>query len=408
MKKLPVIGQENNLTFEFKSLLDFANPIYLDNNATTQIDDDATNEIIKALEKNYANPSGIHNASKIVKHNILIARENVAGFIGCMPDEVIFTSGGTESINTVINSVIQTHYPRKKIITCVTEHGATLNRLKELEKLWSPKYDIVYLDVNQYGNFDINKLENMLSNNVQTNLLVTLMAANNETGTIHTNLDQAIQLSHKYGALFHIDAVQVAGKLSLKQYIDMGTDFLTVSGHKFHAPKGIGAIYVKSGIAFTPTIFGGSQESGKRAGTENVPGILALGAIAKKMPEASSYVKPLHEKFINMLSSKLPSIIINGGGVYGTINIGFKYVHREAMVLKLSEYGVYASVGSACANGIEVSHVLKAMCVSQEYIHGSVRFSLSKYTTEDEIIRAVEIIYRAYCEIRDISFGIMP
>lgn len=402
MNKLPVIN--NAQSFEFHSLNDYVRPIYLDNNATTQIDDDAANEMFIALEKNYANPSGAHLAGKIARQGIENARKHVADFIGCEPSEVIFTSGGTESINSVINSVIKTHHAKKNIITCLTEHGAVLNRLKELDST----YNVYYLNVDRNGRFELAALEKLLLENPNSNLLVSLMAANNETGTIHDNIFDAIKLSHNYNALFHVDAVQIAGKIPLAQYIAAGTDFLTISGHKFHAPKGIGALFVRNNIPFYPTIMGGYQENNRRAGTENVPGIVALGALAKKMPLATDLMKKLHQKFIYALSARIPSCIINGGGVPGTINVGFKHIHREAMVLRLSQYDLYASVGSACAKGIEPSHVLSAMKVPQEYLHGSVRFSLSKYTTEEEINRAIDIIETVYNEIRSYSIGIIP
>ena len=406
MKKLTVLKEED--TFSFKSLADFSRPIYLDNNATTQIDDDAAEEMLRMLEKDFANPSGMHTAGKVAKQNIENARKHVAEFIGCESSEVIFTSGGTESINTVFNSVLKTHYPRRHIISCWTEHGATLNKLKEIEEKWDPKYKISYLDVNRDGKFDLAQLESFLCEKPHMNLLVSLMAANNETGTIHDNLFEAIALAHKYDALTHVDAVQIAGKLSIKPYINAGADFLTISGHKFHAPKGVGALFVRKGIKFYPTIIGGYQENNRRAGTENVPGIVALGAVAKKMPVCGNEMLKLHEKFIQLLSTHVPSCIINGGGVPGTINVGFKYVHREAMVAKLSQYDVYASVGSACAKGIEPSHVLKAMGIPNEYIHGSVRFSFSKYTTENEVERAIDAIKKSYDEVRSYSKGIIP
>lgn len=408
MKKLPVINNSQTEDFSFKSLADFARPIYMDNNATTQVDDDAVLAMLEVLEKSYANPSGMHSAGRFVKQKMEKAREYVADFMGCTPKEIVFTSGGTEAINAAISSVLKTHYPRRNIISCITEHGATLNKLKEIEERWDTKYNVWYLDVDKNGNFSLSQLEEFLSRTPHHNLLVSLMAANNETGTIHHNLLDAIALAHKYGALFHTDAVQIAGKLPIYPYIKAGTDFLTISGHKFHTPKGIGALYIKDGIPFSPTIIGGHQEQGRRAGTENVPGIVGFGAVAKKMPGFAGTAIVRHEKFIELLSKRIPSCIINGGGVPGTVNVGFKYVHREAMVARLSQYDLYASVGSACARGIAPSHVLLAMKVPDEYIHGSVRFSFSKYTTDDEINRAVDIIEQAYNEIRLYSIGIIP
>lgn len=400
MNKLPIINAEKPLDFDFTSLLNFAAPIYLDNNATTKIDDDASSAILKMLEIDYANPSGMHKAGRIAQEYISKARLDISNFLGCLSSEIVFTSGATEGIVTAINSSINTQ-KKKHIISCVTEHSATLNTLKHLEE---NGYIISLLEVDRNGCFKIDDLNKLINDNTA---LVTLMAANNETGTIHKNIDSAVAIAHKYNALFHLDAVQVAGKLHLKPYIDMSIDFLTISGHKLHGPKGVGVLYIKNNTPFQPTIIGGSQENGRRAGTENVPGIVAIGVIAKKNPCFRDTVYKLHEKFITALSLKIPSVIINGGGVPGTINVGFKYVHREAMVVKLSLNGVYASVGSACAKGIESSHVLKAMKVPQEYINGSVRFSMSKYTTEEEIDKAVGIIVNTYNDIRKLSIGII-
>lgn len=410
MKKLPVVNNQETEEFSFKSLADFARPIYMDNNATTQVDDDAMSAMLEVLEKSYANPSGMHLAGRVAKEKVEKARQYVADFIGCAPKEVIFTSGGTESINSVFNSVVKTHYPRRHFISCQTEHGAVLNKLKEFDTYDGMRYKVSYLDVDRNGNFSLEQLEEFLTMRefAHSNLLVSLMAANNETGTIHHNIFDAINLAHKHGALFHVDAVQVAGKLPLKPYIEAGTNFLTISGHKFHAPKGVGALYVKDGTPFAPMIIGGYQEYERRAGTENVPGIVALGAVAKKLPGFAGSAIARHERFIEMLSKRIPSCIINGGGVPGTINVGFRYVHREAMVAKLSEYDLYASVGSACARGIQPSHVLLAMKTPDEYIHGSVRFSMSKFTTDEEIDRAIDIIERAYSEVRSYSVGIIP
>lgn len=406
MTKLPVLNNSTVEEFSFKSLADFARPIYMDNNATTQVDDDAILVMLEAMEKSYANPSGIHAAGQAVKQKIEQARKYVADFIGCLAKEVIFTSGGTEGINSVIESVMrstQSNNYSHHFVTCRTEHGAVLNKIDEAQHRGAL---VSYLDVDGKGYFDITQLEKILSSHANTSL-VSLMAANNETGTIHHNLFDAIAMVHKYGSLFHTDAVQIAGKLSLHPYIKAGTDFLTISGHKFNAPKGIGALYVKTNTPFTSFVVGGYQEYNRRAGTENVPGILALGAVAKKMPQYGEAMIKLHEKFITMLSKRIPSCIINGGGVPGTINVGFKYVHREAMVAKLSQHDLYASVGSACARGIEPSHVLVAMNTPKEYLHGSVRFSFSKYTVEEEIIKAVGIIDKVYDEIRSYSKGIV-
>ncbi len=402
MKKLPVLGTQEVENINFQSLQDFINPIYLDNNATTRVDEDAVVAMMRTMENDYGNPSASHNYGHTSFDLIKEARQNVADFIGCKSNEIIFVSSGTEGINAVINSVTSILSSRKTIITCATEHSATLNKIK-----YGQKYNSILLSVDNDGEFSLDVLEEQLKNNITSNLLVSLMAVNNETGTIHNNIYGAIDLAHKYNTLIHIDAIQAAGKIPLKPYIDAGVDYLTISGHKFHAPKGIGAVYIKTGSPFEPIFFGGNQEYGLRAGTENVPGIVGMGVVAKKMPKFGIEMTELHDLFHTLLKDSIPSCIINGGGLHGTINVGFKYVHREAMVIKLSEYDLYASIGSACSSGFGPSHVLKAMDVSQDYIHGSVRFSLSKYTTKNEIIRAIPIIDKAYTELRNMSLGII-
>jgi cysteine desulfurase len=407
MKKLPVINNEAPEKIEFESLKDRTRPIYMDNNATTEIDTDALDAMIRALEVEYANPSAVHAAGRIVKERIELARQYVSIFMGCGANEFIFTSSGTESINAVISSVVKANTGRNHIITCATEHNATLNALKSLDN----SILVSYLEVDRYGSFSLSELDKLLQGHAGSNLLFTIMAANNETGSIHQYLFDAIDLAKKHNTLIHIDAVQVAGKLPLYPYIDSGIDYMSISGHKFHAPKGIGALYIKPGAPFSPTFFGGSQEFGLRAGTENVPGMVGMGVVAKSMPMYEKMAQ-LYDLFLALLRDKVPSCIVNNAELLknqlmGTINVGFKYVHREAMVVKMSEYDLYASIGSACAAGIEPSHVLKAMKVPQEYIHGSVRFSFSKYTTENEIRRAVDIIEKAYNELRAISVGIV-
>ena len=404
--RLPVVDNSDALELDFRSLSEFVSPVYMDNNATTQVDSDAISAMIGVMENEFANPSSIHAGGTKARGLIEEARSNAAMFIGCLPKEVIFTSGATESINSAISSAVTTQYPRTHFVSCLTEHGATLNKLKEVES--KTGYKVSYLDVDGVGRFSTQQLKELLGREPQRTNLVCLLAVNNETGTIHDNIFEAIELAHQYGALFHIDAVQAAGKMPLKPYIDAGVDFLSLSGHKFHAPKGIGALFVKKSIQFAPSILGGYQEDSKRAGTENVPGIVALGTVCKKyVADGLADMTGVHKKFVKQLSGKIPLCIMNGGGVSGTVNVGFKYVSREAMVVKMSQYGLYAGVGSSCASGIEPSHVLKAMKVPKEYIHGSVRFSCSKYTTEAEVDRAVDIIAKAYDEVRSMGIGIV-
>lgn len=405
--KLPVINNRppeiEMEEFSFQSLYDRIEPVYLDNNATTAIDQSALTEMMKALELDYANPGALHQAGKTAKKLVEDARKNVASFIGCKNDEVVFMGSGSEAINTAIISATSIGHAAY-ILTCKTEHKATITTAEQMNGY------VGYLSVDKEGRFSIDELVAMFEERYRTTCdfsLLSLMIANNETGTIHKNIDKAIELAHKYGALVHLDAVQIAGKKEIKPYIEMGTDYLSISGHKFHASKGVGALYVRTGAPYTALIYGGLQENERRAGTENVPAIVSMGVVAKKYPLFGKKEEQLHRKFIRLLRSRVPSCIINGGDMVGTINVGFQYVHREAMIIKLSQNDVYAGIGSACSLGIKPSHTLEAMNVPPDYIHGSIRFSMSKYTTEQEIDRAVEVIGKVYDELREMGRGII-
>jgi len=400
--KLPIIKENSVENVMFESFHDMIMPIYFDNNATTRVDEDAVIAMMDVMENYYGNPSALHKSGQRMADLINDARNNIASFIGCAINQFIFVSSGTEAINSVIDSVVKL-FPRKnRIITCVTEHNATLNKLK-----FDTKHDICYLSVDHHGRVSLDELEGYLKNDINNNALFTIMACNNETGTIHKNIFDAITLAHKYNCLVHIDAVQIAGKLPIKPYIDAGVDYLTISGHKFHCPKGIGVLYFKDNTTLYPIFFGGNQEYGLRAGTENAPAIIAMGTVARKNPLFTDNMKNMHDLFISLLTNRIPSCIINGGDLPGTINVGFKYIHRDAMVVKLSENMLYSSIGSACSTGLQPSHVLKAMNVPNEYINGSLRFSFSKYTTEYEVRKSIDIIEKAYNELRNISIGII-
>lgn len=390
MTVLPVI---KNIDIDFKSLQDKERSIYFDNNSTTEIDEDAATSMLVAAESGYGNPSTSHRHGRDAKIALESAREAVAKFMSANQEEVIFTSGGTESINTAINSAICTS-SKKRIISCKTEHKATLSKLKSLDKT----HDIILLPVDNDGRIDLNDFKQFINNNT---CLVTLMAANNETGTYHNNLTEIIDIARRHGAATHIDAVQVAGKESLARFMDMGPNLMSISGHKFHAPKGIGALYISKNTPFVPLIFGGEQEFAKRAGTENVPSAIALGIAASKARYLSDELRDL---FIHLLKNSIPSIAINGAlGVANTVNVGFPGVHRDALVTELSNNKLMASTGSACTKGTTPSHVLLAMNISEEYIHSSVRFSFSKLTTKSEIEKSIPIIKNAYERILSIS-----
>jgi cysteine desulfurase len=366
--------------------------IYLDNNATTKVDPEVVRAMLPFLSEFYGNPSSMHTFGGQVGKAVKTARSQVAQLLGAEDSEIVFTSCGSEGNNTAIRAAIAAQPDRKHIITTAVEHPAVLNVCKQLEK---QGYTVTYLSVDGKGQIDLMELEAALTGNTA---LVTMMYANNETGVIFP-VEQVGQLAKEYGAAFHVDAVQVAGKLPL----DMKTstiDLLTISGHKLHAPKGVGALYVRRGFRFRPFLLGGHQERGRRAGTENVPGIVALGKAAElelsHMEEAVVRERQLRDRLEQSLLKAIPDCEVNGDRKHrlpNTTNIGFKYIEGEAILLSLNQYGICASSGSACTSGsLEPSHVLRAMGLPYTILHGSIRFSLSRYTTEAEVDRVLAVM----------------
>ncbi|WP_404784496.1 cysteine desulfurase NifS [Altericista sp. CCNU0014] len=366
--------------------------IYLDNNATTKVDPEVVRAMLPFLTEFYGNPSSMHTFGGQVGKAVKTARSQVAQLLGAEDSEIVFTSCGTEGNNTAIRAAIAAQPDRKHIITTAVEHPAVLNVYKQLEK---QGYTVTYLSVDGKGQLDLMELEASLTGNTA---LVSTMYANNETGVVFP-VERVGQLAKEYGAAFHVDAVQVAGKLPL----DMKTstiDLLTISGHKLHAPKGIGALYVRRGFRFRPFLLGGHQERGRRAGTENVPGIVALGKAAEleslHMKEAIARERQLRDRLEQSLLKAIPDCEVNGDRkqrLPNTTNIGFKYIEGEAILLSLNQYGICASSGSACTSGsLEPSHVLRAMGLPYTILHGSIRFSLSRYTTEAEVDRVLAVM----------------
>lgn len=365
--------------------------IYLDNNATTKIDSAVFEAMAPYLTEFYGNPSSMHSFGGQVSKAVKVARDHVATLLGAESPEVIFTSCGTEGNNTAIRAALAAHPDRKHIITTQVEHPCVLNVCKQLEK---QGYTVTYLSVNGKGQLDLMELEAAITGNTA---LVTTMYANNETGTVFP-VEQVGAIAKEYGAAFHVDAVQVAGKLPLTMKTST-IDLLTISGHKLHAPKGIGALYVRRGFRFRPFLLGGHQERGRRAGTENVPGIVALGKAAEIANFELKYIereKRLRDRLEKGLLERIPDCEVNGdrkNRLPNTTNIGFKYIEGEAILLSLDQFGVCASSGSACTSGsLEPSHVLRAMGLPYTTLHGSIRFSLSRYNNETEIDRVLEIM----------------
>lgn len=364
--------------------------IYLDNNATTQIDSVVVEAMLPYLTQYYGNPSSMHSFGGQVGKALKTARSQVANLLGAEESEIIFTSCGTEGNNTAIRAAIAAQPDRKHLITTQVEHACVLNLFKQLEK---QGYTVTYLSVDRKGQLDLMELEAAITGNTA---LVSMMYANNETGTVFP-VEQAGAIVKEYGATFHVDAVQVAGKLPLNLKTST-IDLLTISGHKLHAPKGIGALFVRRGFRFRPLLIGGHQERGRRAGTENVAGIVGLGKAAELAQLHLADVAQ-EKKLRDRLEKGLLAISdteINGDRKHrlpNTTNIGFKYIEGEAILLSLDQYGICASSGSACTSGsLEPSHVLRAMGLPYTTLHGSIRFSLSRYTTDAEVDRILEVM----------------
>lgn len=365
--------------------------IYLDNNATTKVDPEVIEAMLPYLQEYYGNPSSMHTFGGQVGKAVRIARAQVADFLGADESEIIFTSGGTESNNTAIRAALSAQPEKRHIVTTQVEHPAVLNVCKQLEK---HGYTTTYLSVDRYGQIDLMELEAALTGDTA---LVTTMYANNETGTVFP-IEQIGLRAKAAGAIFHVDAVQAAGKIPLNMQTSP-IDLLTLAGHKIHAPKGIGALYVRRGVRFRGLLLGGHQERGRRAGTENVPGIACLGKaadLAQKNIKNVGKEKALRDRLEKGLLASIPDSQVNGDPsqrLPNTSNIGFKYIEGEAILLSLDKYGICASSGSACTSGsLEPSHVLRAMGLPYTILHGSIRFSLSRYTTEAEIDRVLEVM----------------
>jgi cysteine desulfurase len=366
--------------------------IYLDNNATTKVDPLVLEAMMPYLTEYYANPSSMHTFGGQLAKAVKTAREQLAALLGADESEIVFTSCGTEGDNAAIRAALLAQPEKRHIITTQVEHPAVLNVCKQLE---TQGYSVTYLSVNSQGQLDLDELEASLTGNTA---LVSIMYANNETGTVFP-IEQIGLRVKESGALFHVDAVQAVGKLPLNMKTST-IDMLTMSGHKIHAPKGIGALYVRRGVRFRPLLIGGHQERGRRAGTENVPGIVGLGKAAElellHLEEATTRERKLRDRLEQTLLAKIPDCEVNGDTkqrLPNTTNIGFKYIEGEAILLLLNKYGICASSGSACTSGsLEPSHVLRAMGLPYTTLHGSIRFSLCRYTTDAEIDRVIEVM----------------
>ena len=364
--------------------------IYVDNNATTQVNAEVLEEMLPYFRENYGNPSSMHTFGGDVAAKISKARERVAALINAEPEEIIFTSCGSESDSTAIWATIESIPDKKHIITSRVEHPAIKNLFEHLSK---KGYQVSFVPVDKKGNLDLDYLYEHLT---AETAIVSIMWANNETGVIYP-VDEIAAAVREKGVVFHTDAVQGVGKLEVdvkKTQVDM----LALSGHKIHAPKGVGALYLKKGTKFSPFLIGGHQEHGRRGGTENVASIVGLGKaaeLAKQQRETSALkTSVLRDKLEKNLLERIPHSMVNGDTQHrlpNTTNISYEYVEGEAILLMMNEFGICASSGSACTSGsLEPSHVLRAMGVPFTAAHGSIRYSLSDYNTEEEIDFIIE------------------
>ena len=359
--------------------------IYLDNNATTKVADEVLEAMLPYFTQLYGNPSSMHTFGGQVGQRIRDAREQVAALLGALPEEIVFTSCGTESDNSAIRSALLTRPDKKHIVTSRVEHPAVHALCSHLS---TQGYKITELPVDKNGILDLENLEKSLTPDTA---IVSLMWGNNETGVIFP-VEEAARMAHEKGILFHTDAVQTTGKIPINMKNNV-IDMLSISGHKLHAPKGIGVLYVRRGTKFSPFLIGGHQEKGRRGGTENAAGIVGLGKAcelaAKNMDRENTHVKRLRDKLEQELLKKISHSRVNGDIVNrlpNTTNISFEYVEGEAILLLMNELGICASSGSACTSGsLQPSHVLRAMGVPFTMAHGSIRFSLSVYNTEEEV-----------------------
>jgi cysteine desulfurase len=377
--------------------------VYVDNNATTKVAPEVLEVMVPFFSEYYGNPSSMHFFGGQVQKKVDEAREKVAEFLGAEPSEVVFTSCGTESDNAAILGTLDSYPDKRHIITTRVEHPAVGNVSTYLGR---KGYRITELSVDREGRLDLDELKESLTDQTA---LVTVMYANNETGVIFP-VEEIGEIVKARGIPFHTDAVQAGGKIPL-QMKKSKLDMLSISGHKLHAPKGIGVLYIRKGTKFSPFLIGGHQEKGRRGGTENVPYIIGLGKACelaqKNLNEENTKVRSLRDYLEARLLERIPNTLVNGdrkNRLPNTASLSFEFVEGESILLLLSDLGICASSGSACTSGsLEPSHVLRAMGVPFTAAHGSIRFSLSIYSTKEEMDYIVEKLPPIIQRLRDIS-----
>lgn len=375
--------------------------IYLDNAASTQISDEVLQEMLPYLKENYGNPSSIHRFGRVATKAVETARKRVADLIGAQPSEILFTSGGTESNNTALFGIVNTK--KGQIITSSVEHDAILEPCKKLE---SQGCSVIYLPVDNTATVDVEKLKNAIS---KETLLVSIMYANNEVGTIQP-IKEIAKICKQYAVPFHTDAVQAVGKVPLNVK-ELGVDLMSISSHKINGPKGVGALYIRSGLRIDPYLLGGGQESGLRSGTENVANIVGFGKacqLAKEnLDRNTTYLRNLRDKLVDKVTKEISHVTLNGhkeNRLPNNAHFTFLGVNGEDLIIKLDENGIAASTGSACSVKTQkASHVLAAMGFSHEQITGSLRLTVGLTNTPQEIEQTVGTLKKIVSELRAVS-----
>ena len=377
--------------------------IYLDNNATTQLDPAVVEEMLPFLTKYYGNPSSGYGFAAEARRAVDLARERMAALLGCEPSEIVFTSGGTESNNAVINSALQFEPRAKHVITSAVEHSAVLRPCQDLTKRGCK---VTILGVDRDGNVDLGKLEAAI---LPETALVSVMWANNETGVLFP-VEKMAEICREKGVLFHTDAVQATGKIPM-HLRDTAINFLSLSAHKVHGPKGVGALYVNRRTRFRPLLAGGAQENGRRGGTENVASIVGLGKAAERaaeyLSEGKAHVRSMRDRFEKAVLETVSGAAVNGAGaarIPNTSSFSFEGIESPAALLLLDRYRICCSAGSACRTGSqEASHVLRAMDPSGDGARRSLRFSFGRFNTDAQVDRAIEVVPKVIEKLRQIA-----
>lgn len=378
--------------------------VYFDNAATTKLDGDVLNDMMPYLTDNYGNASSIYKLGKSSRKAVEEAREKVANILNCKPNEIYFTAGGSESDNTAIKGIARANKNKgNHIITSKIEHPAVLDSCHDLEK---EGFEVSYISVDENGTIDLEELKKEIK---PTTILISVMTANNEIGTIQP-IKEIGEIAHEHNIYFHTDAVQAIGNIKI-DVNEMNIDSLSLSGHKFYGPKGIGVLYVKNGVSFNKYISGGHQERNKRAGTENVAGIVGLASAMerayKELNEHNKKISELRDYYETSILEKIPYVKVNGNvknRLPGNSNISFRYIEGEGLLLNLDLKGICASSGSACTSGsLDPSHVLLAIGLPHEIAHGSLRISIGKYNTKEEIDYLIDSLVEIVNKLRNMS-----